>query len=138
MQTQEIFVDWTAEHQRCTSCGDIVLKMTQNFIMCMSDGQLAEMSADRLPPDFDVNTLPDGKCPDCEVAEETDIPFETVEEAKVWLGEGNIITELCDDAVMSKTDFIAHANFLRAQVREDRSTIRNIIDELPLLGRPEK
>lgn len=67
---QEIFIDWTAEHQRCTGCGDIIFYMTRDFIMVMSDAHLAEMNADKLPPDFDPDALPASECPECD-----DVPF---------------------------------------------------------------
>ena len=127
MQLQEVFIDWKAEHQRCDKCGEVILFLTRDFIMVLTDAQLKNFDADKLPPDFNANRLPTGTCPDCK----TDMPFETVAEAKAWLGEGNLIAELCDEGIMSVDEFIAHVNFLREQVREDRKMVNDIVDDIP-------
>ena len=128
---QEIFIDWTAEHHRCTGCGDIIFYLTRDFTMVMSDEQLADFDAERLPPNFNKDTLPDGECPDCKAEREADIPIDSIEDAKTWLGKGNIIAELHKDGIMSDAEFIEHVNFLRQQVHADRKKIRKIVDDIP-------
>ncbi|MDE0013909.1 MAG: hypothetical protein OXU36_22400 [Candidatus Poribacteria bacterium] len=62
----EIFILPTG-HKRCTGCGEIMLNMTDDHILVCADGFLSEIDSDRLPADFNPDTLPNDICPDCEV-----------------------------------------------------------------------
>ena len=61
----ELFILPTG-HKRCTGCSEIILNLTDDHILVCSDGFLDEIDDDRLPKDFNPDTLPDGMCPDCE------------------------------------------------------------------------
>ena len=63
---REIFVLPTG-HKRCTGCNDVLLNMTGNHILACSDEALSDIDRNLLPIDFDLGTLPDSICPDCEV-----------------------------------------------------------------------
>ena len=64
-QLHEIFILPTG-HKRCTGCNEIMLNMTDDHTLVCADEFLSEISSEKLPEDFDPNTLPDGICPDCE------------------------------------------------------------------------
>ena len=61
----EIFILPTG-HKRCTGCGEIMLRMTDDHTVVCSDGFLDDIDSEKLPENFDPDTLPDGLCPDCE------------------------------------------------------------------------
>ena len=65
-QLHEIFILPTG-HKRCTGCGEIILNMTNDHTLVCADGFLSEIDDNRLPKDFNPDTLPNGLCPDCEV-----------------------------------------------------------------------
>ena len=65
-QLHEIFILPTG-HKRCAGCGEIILNMTDDHTLVCTDAFLSEIDDDRLPKDFNPDTLPVGLCPDCEV-----------------------------------------------------------------------
>ena len=71
-QLHELFILPTG-HKRCTGCSEIMLSLMDDHTLVCPDGFLSEIDDDRLPRDFNPDTLPDGLCPDCEAfSNETD------------------------------------------------------------------
>lgn len=65
MLPPNVYIDSTAEHQRCLGCDQIIFYLTNGTVMLTPDTLVSKIEAKRLPPNFNKDTLPDGACPDC-------------------------------------------------------------------------
>ena len=53
-------------HKRCRGCGDVILFMSDEILLVVTDEFFLEIEDDLLPTGFYIEKLPFGICPECE------------------------------------------------------------------------
>lgn len=58
-------INKNSEHFRCPDCDAVVFKLTQDYILVMTDEEVNEVDANELPDGFDLNNLLSQACHAC-------------------------------------------------------------------------